>query len=279
MTYPKRFITWSMGLVLVGFLAACGGGGGDSTDDVSSVTATNTCANLGLVSKSLVVPKLINGTECATAEASPLVMLFATGPDGRTALCTGTMITPQKVLTAGHCLSGRVALDVLYGTPSGVYASQRAASWTVHPGFSYVNGQIVNDVAVAVLATPLAVSTLPILVSLAPAPGMVGSVFGYGTAGTATNDYGILRSGTTAIDVVTDTAILSLYDGSRSNTCHGDSGGPLLIQAAGQQGIIGLTSAGTSEACAVGDWTSFTKIQNGSIRNFLQTVAPDARYF
>lgn len=276
MLLKNQKLKWLLALCFSLLLVGCGGGG----DSVAApeTTATNTCANLGLVSKSLDVTKIRNGTECVVSNLSPVVMLWLTGEDGRVGLCTGTMITTHTVLTAGHCATGRVAIDVFYGSAAGGYFVQRANAWSVHPGYAYTSTQLLNDVAVVYIPVDAPVQTLPILVSVTPKLGDIASIYGYGITGTAGNDSAVLRSGSSMITGITDQKIISVFDGTRSNTCSGDSGGPLTLTTAGQQGIIGVTSSGTVENCGAGDWSSSTRLQNGSIQNYLRTVAPDARF-
>ena len=264
-----------LAVLLALVLSACGGGSSDS----ETVTATNTCANLSLnTTKALDITKIRNGTGCDVTNASPVVMLWVTTADGRRGLCSGTMITTHTVLTAGHCLDGRIAVDVAYGSPGGGFLVQRASSFAAHPDYSYTDSQLVNDVGIVYLPGPIAVATLPILVSVTPKSGDLTSIYGYGlTAGNA-YDSGVLRSGTSLVSAVMDQKIISIYDGSRSNTCSGDSGGPMVLPVGGVQGIIGVTSSGSTENCDLGDWSSYSKLQNSSIHNFLRAAAPDARF-
>jgi secreted trypsin-like serine protease len=268
-------LTTGLALLLALGLSACGGG----SDDSSSVTATNTCANLGLVTtKSLEIAKIRNGTGCDVNNASPVVMLWVTTADGRRGICSGTMITTHTVLTAGHCLDGRIAVDVAYGSSGGGFLVQRASSFMAHPDYSYTDSHLVNDVGIVYLPAPVATATLPILVSVTPKVGDLTSIYGYGLTGANSYDSGVLRSGSSLVSGVTDQKIISVYDGNRSNTCSGDSGGPMVLPAGGLQGIIGVTSSGTTENCDVGDWSSYSKLQNSSIQNFLRMAAPDARF-
>lgn len=275
MTIRQLFTKWTtagFALLLAIGLSACGGGSGDTA--AASTSATNTCANAGLTSKALDLAKIRNGTECGVTNASPFVMLWVTTADGRRGLCTGTMITTHTVLTAGHCLSDRVAVDVAYGAPGGGFLVQRASSWAAHPGYSYSENQLINDVGVVYLPTPAAIATLPIYVSVTPKPGDLTSIYGFGITGVNPNDSGTLRSGSTVISNVQDQKILSYFDGTRSNTCSGDSGGPMVLQL----GVIGVTSSGTTDNCQAGDWSAYTKLQNASIQSFLRSAAPDARF-
>jgi secreted trypsin-like serine protease len=72
--------------------------------------------------------------------------------------------------------------------------------------------------------------------------------------------------------------IYAYFDASSSNTCSGDSGGPMLLQVGGQQAIVGTTSYGSSVNCAVGELSGFSNLQSPSTQSFIRSVAPDARY-
>ena len=119
---------------------------------------------------------------------------------------------------------------------------------------------------------------LPILTSKAPKIGDKVSIFGYGaTTGGAAVD-GKLRAGAMTIGGVDVSKIYAYFDASSSNTCSGDSGGPMLLQVGDQQTIIGTTSYGSSNNCSVGELSGFTNLQAPSTQSFIRSIAPDARF-
>ena len=259
-------------LIIIGavLLASCGSDGeADNTGKCNALELTDATA----------AAKIANGTPCAGLSKSPVVVVLKNMPDGRTGLCSGTMLSPNKVLTAAHCLEGASSVDILFGTNTDKFSFVTASSWNIHPAFTRnANGTLVNDVGIVHSPVSLPVPNLPILTSSAPQVGKKVSIFGYGvTTGTA-DDYGILRAGSMTIAGVDGSNIYASYEASSSNVCSGDSGGPLLLQVNGQQAIIGTTSYGNSASCSVGEVSTFMNLQSPGIQNFIRNVAPDARF-
>lgn len=247
-------------------LASCGGDGNtDNTGKCSALELTETAA-----------AKIVNGTPCSELNKSPVVAILKNLPDGRTGMCTGTMLSPNKVLTAAHCLDGAASIDILFGTTTDKFAFVTASSWNIHPTFSREG--FTDDVGIVHSPVSLPVPNLPILTSKAPKIGDKVSIFGYGaTTGGAAVD-GKLRAGAMTIGGVDVSKIYAYFDTSSSNTCSGDSGGPMLLQVGDQQTIIGTTSYGSSNNCSVGELSGFTNLQAPSTQSFIRSIAPDARF-
>ncbi len=95
--------------------------------------------------------------------ARPIVMV--TDPHGD--LCTGTALAPDLVLTAAHCVTGKLTYSVKTfqtGQPVAVHGI------AVHPQFnatSYAASRATADVALIKLAAPLTELVMP--ATLAPA--------------------------------------------------------------------------------------------------------------
>ena len=256
---------------MVAALAACSGGGDDNGDD--SGLSSDSCNVLGL--------KIINGTECGGVERSAVVELevFYTTTAGGTA-CSGTMITPTDVLTAGHCFirppSEISAITVRVGGQE--LAGEGVA---IHPGFregpsDFEGGRaLFDDAAIVRLATPASVATLPLQVSTPLSSGDIVSIFGYGFD--EDGDAGSLRSGEMLVDRVSGGLFSANFTGDGSNTCQGDSGGPALVGSGATAAIVGLTSSGLPDAaCREGDVSLFTYVQDGSILDFIRSVSSPA---
>ncbi len=263
----KLILRLSLAILTLTMIVSCGSDG--ETDH------TGKCSALDLTEFASTA-KIINGTICSGISKSPVVLILKNMPDGRTGACTGTMLSPNKVLTAAHCLEGAASIDILYGTTNDKFALVKASSWNIHP--SYSRDTLTNDVGIVHSPASLPVPNLPILASKAPQNSDKVSIFGYGITGAGGSVDGKLRVGTMSIGGVETGKIYAYFDPSSSNTCSGDSGGPMLLQVGGQQAIIGTTSYGSTTNCAVGELSAFMNLQSPVIKNFIATVAPDARY-
>ena len=171
--------------------------------------------------------------------------------------CSGSVIAPTKVLTAGHCVAGfNVAnLQVIVGRPTlrdtAVGQVIGVSSGRVHPDFEQTG---LHDVAVLNLAQPTGVRPVPLATpqedAALTAAGAQLQVAGYG----ATNPFGTHLSGflkTTVEQVRNESRCLKAYTrdlfapesmicalGARrkkagrfkihTSACSGDSGGPLI---------------------------------------------------
>jgi len=178
--------------------------------------------------------------------------------------CSGTLIGCETFLTAAHC----VVEDVLpshywvYLHNGGIH---QVSSITYHPGYDgNLSGR---DVAIVKLTDPVTgidpttINTTHDLDALGT--GLDGTIVGFGRTGGGT-DYGVKRYGAiVTTDCNTgetagegnDKLVCWDYDasvgapGEDSNTCNGDSGGPLFMTFSGATEIVGVTSAGVTLDC------------------------------
>ncbi|WP_353471903.1 serine protease [Salipiger sp. H15] len=170
----------------------------------------------------------------------------------RRGMCSGTLIAPDLVLTAAHCVAGPegdpVAPERLHfvaGWFGGNYADHsEVASYEVHPGAYRTHTlDIEHDVALLTLARPLEVP--PLTLGAAPAPPF--ALVGY-------HDLRPNRlSARFDCTGARDHALLRLDCPVRP----GNSGGPVLVREGGDWRVIGVvsaTNAQTSLAVPVDEW-------------------------
>lgn len=257
--YQKVFLC----LLLSVILSSCGGGSSNGSSSISR----NSCALLNNF-------RVISGTECDDS-GSPIVLLSIAPPNDFVGTCTGTLISPNAVLTAGHCVP-----TVAEGTVVTVSGQAIPASRIIiHPGFQFGidSSLIFNDIAIVVLSRAVTNATVPLVVSQDMGAGDRISIFGYGLDERGIQ--GTQRSGQMEISDVTETHIVAQFSGAGSNTCLGDSGGPALYEfmlsdGSMRLGIVGVVSTGLSESCGPGDATFFTRTVKQEIIDFIRANVP-----
>ncbi len=220
-------------------------------------------------------PSLITRGGELAGEAHPEVVLIIMDVAGvPTYSCSGTLISPTVVLTAGHCVgepgdfSGiRIFTesDVQNGDNNFPFAgpnSIEATSWAAHP--EYTNEAFyLHDVGVIVLSEPVNLpdeqyGTLPTVNQLNSLPPRKSSMFttvGYGTQLINPVKYEgdfvrmiayphlIQQNG----PLTGPFSIMLSNNASSGGTCYGDSGGPNYI---GTSNVIGgVTSYGRTDNC------------------------------
>jgi trypsin len=212
---------------------------------------------------------VVGGARADPAQWSFAVAIFRKGRMH----CSGSVIAPTKVLTAGHCVDGfnLANFQVIIGRPTlrdtSVGASIGVTSGSVHPDFEQTG---LHDVAVLNLAQPTSVTPVPLATpeqnAATTGVGAQLEVAGYG----ATNPFGSHLSGflkSTFEQARTDTRCLKAYTrdlfapesmicalGARrkhggrfkihTSACSGDSGGPLVALTATGPIEVGTVSFG-----------------------------------
>ena len=177
------------------------------------------------------------------------VVSIETTPDAAISeLCTGVVVAPRVVLTAGHCAAHQDAATLVVGV--GFIANRptrtvAVASTRVLPSFtgdSAIDGPAGRDLGVILLAEDVGVA--PVAIAPAPSVGSVAQLVGFGQSSVTNLDTrGTRRSG--AVNIAGVCSTLLEFGDATVNACHGDSGGPLLVDGR----LVGIVSWGRTFAC------------------------------
>jgi V8-like Glu-specific endopeptidase len=183
----------------------------------------------------------------------PAVVLIIEGnlTGGEVALCTGEVISPHVILTAGHCTTGKGPYNIYLGDNiNEIRGATDLLPGTAHTQPMYSMNVIDNyDIGLIVLDNPIDASITPIPFNKSTDPntlmGQPVRFIGYGSTGSTSpsdTSAGTKRTVSTTLTKV-QPRLLDFTD-SRHATCEGDSGGPALMSIDGVDTIVGVTSFG-----------------------------------
>ena len=215
---------------------------------------------------------IVGGTVSKDAfqKANGIVALIITSEEGE-GLCTGTLIAPQLVLTAAHCLdSSRSAIKsiaVVFASDVSKVTQEQVrfgVKGSVHQDFlkSAMSGiGSWNDIALLKLDSnapaDFKVARLPSSDNLtAPKTSLMQVGFGRAEASRAatTDTSGVLRqvSGILVMKKSDDGKELMLNE-AKKGSCNGDSGGPAFVKERdGKLTLVGTDSRGTETETCIG---------------------------
>lgn len=177
--------------------------------------------------------------------------------------CTGVLVAPNIVATAAHCVQGaesvsvsinRVVREVSSFTNKSNYNERDEFSENNDIGLVYLKNNVTDVTPAQIYSGGTFIKNETMIIG------------GYGLD--ATGGINILRSGFMFLSSVTSGAIYSKFLGRESNTCSGDSGGPLYGFRDGSWKVLGLVSGGNGRDCAAPELSTFARL-GGSNTQFL----------
>lgn len=215
---------------------------------------------------------IVGGASAPADVAAHTVMIVST----RGASCTGTVLAPDLLLTAAHCVGPKAdyAVALVGNGPVALIPVLRIG---LHPGFSaeqFRTRRPTPDLALVKLAEPLPARFTPARLSgdaSLPAKGTRFLLAGFGmTSDGAEKTAGTLRAVEAASIGSTGGIMLRLSaEPGPAGACTGDSGGPAFANGV-VAGVIGwVTAAGGARGC--GGVTGITLV--GLQRDWLLSAA------
>ncbi len=240
-------------------------------------------ASLALAGPAIASPEasasIVGGSTALSEEWPWAAFILAADAKGEGFSCTGTVISPTLVLTAGHCvediITGKKTPPAQYVVVTGssdirdstVRQVSRVSRTILNPNFNRF--KVHNDAGLLVLATP---TTVPPIALAGPtdaallAPNTPTWIAGWGLSGTLRKlkRTPVLRRGATFVQerLYCRNHARAYYPffnyssqlctitppGFSIGTCHGDSGGPALaFREDGTPVQIGITSLGAAD--------------------------------
>src|SRR3954471_16776084 len=217
---------------------------------------------------------------------------------GKSFLCTGTLIAPTWVLTAGHCgsITGAAVatpaslpapvIDVYLGSNrAGQGTPATVAQAIVEPSYLATSGY---DVTLLQLGAPAVQAPTHVADDASIwAPGTLETIAGWGTTSEGGDTPDTLQEAQVPIttdaycggaysDFEASTMVCAGFEQGGVDTCQGDSGGPLFGRnASGALKVVGATSFG--EGCArAGKPGVYARVADTALREWIRSVAPDA---
>jgi trypsin len=216
-------------------------------------------------------------------------------------LCTGTLIAPDWVLTAGHCgsITGgagvaspaawpAAAIDVrIGGHTSGSGEDVPVSRVVVEPDYLATSG---HDISLIQLSRASANAPVKVAGDAERglwSPGTLETIVGWGTTSEGGDTPDTLQEaqvpvttdaycGSAYSDFEAATMLCAGFEAGGVDTCQGDSGGPLFGRtAAGALKVVGATSYG--EGCArPGKPGVYARVGDDALREWIRSQAPTA---
>ena len=244
------------------------------------------------------VPQIMGGYEAASGDWPWMTAILNASQSDlyQAQFCGGVLIASTWVLTAGHCVEGKLASDMQVAV--GAYDLKNWSGTRIsvkrivkHP--AYVDFHA-NDIALLELSTasvqqPVAIFSGASVQGLdARLLGQVTTLIGWGKADTATSWYYPEKLRQINLPVVADSYCNSGFgvtlSGSQlcagyavaKDACSGDSGGPMMLVVDGQWVHVGLVSYGADCAVSNGYYGVYTR--SSAFVDFIKQYVPAAKF-
>lgn len=222
--------------------------------------------------------RIVNGFQAEPGQFPHQVLLSITIPSGR-AVCGGSLLNNEWVITAAHCAVSAIEFEVSLGAQSYNNPSEagrvidKTSTKVVHPQYSAYTAT--NDLALIKLSRKIDFTDrikpalLPISNESFEGQEVIASGWGLKNTGDVTVASELQWAPMHIISyadcvkiysaqIVRDSTICA-QGNKKESVCNGDSGGPLVLKSDNRT-LIGVTSFGSSTGCNMGIPQGFSRI-------------------